>query len=82
MLLQYVREPVNTPFFNKAERYGTVYAFKKLFMADQKAVVSKAIDDSIRCKEISVYGRTMRAYRVLAKSCSTSFYNRIIEFNA
>ena len=59
--------PVNTPFFNKAERYGTVYAFKKLFMADQKAVVSKAIDDSIRCKEISVYGRTMRAYRVLAK---------------
>ena len=36
-------------------------------MADQKAVVSKAIDDSIRCKEISVYGRAMRAYRVLAK---------------
>ena len=59
--------PVNTPFFNKAERYGTVYTFKKLFMADQKSVVSKAIDDSNRCKEISVYGRTMRAYRVLAK---------------
>lgn len=59
--------PVDTPFFDNAERYGTVYGIKKLCMANQKKVVAKAITDSINCREISVYGVIMKLYSVIAK---------------
>lgn len=59
--------PAATNFFNVAEEHSHSPWYKKLFMADPKKVVDKAIHDSINRYEISVYGIPMKALHVLAK---------------
>ena len=59
--------PADTNFFNIAEQNSNSPWYKKLFMADPKKVVKKAIHDSINKYEISVYSTSMKAFRVLVK---------------
>lgn len=59
--------PVKTEFFDIAEQTGEVKFIKTLVMADSKEVVKQALRDSMRGKEKSVYGLTIKAYEVLAK---------------
>ena len=59
--------PVNTEFFDIAESTGVIPLYKRLVMANPKRVVQKAIRDSIAGREISVYGITMKAFRLLCK---------------
>lgn len=47
---------INTPFFDRAEQYQGMKSFKKLFMANPRAVVRKAIMDAAAGKRTSIYG--------------------------
>ena len=58
---------VCTEFFDIAESTGVIPLYKRLVMANPKRVVQKAIRDSIAGREISVYGITMKVFRLLCK---------------
>lgn len=59
--------PVDTEFFDIAEKKGSNFNFKKYFMADASKVVEKAIYDSYKRKSVSVYSIPMQLFMVLAK---------------
>lgn len=60
--------PVDTPFFDIAEKDGKTLAIKKLSMATPEKVVEKAINDSFHKKTISVYGGLIKAFAVASKA--------------
>ena len=72
--------PVKTEFFDIAETTGEIALYKRLVMANPKRVVSKAIKDSVAGKEISVYGLTMKACRILCKVLPHRLILRIMEW--
>ena len=59
--------PVNTEFFDIAEKNGTNYHFKKLFMADKEGVVRRALADAYHRRDVSVYSFAMNLFRAVAK---------------
>lgn len=59
--------PVKTSFFERSQKYGKTPDYKRKFMADPRDVVSVALIDSDKNREISVFGLGMRALRVGAK---------------
>lgn len=59
--------PVKTEFFDVAETTGSIPLYKRLVMANPRKVVAKAIRDSVAGRHISVYGITMKAFRLLCK---------------
>lgn len=59
--------PVDTPFFDRAEKNGSTLAIKKYFMAAPEAVVAKALRDSYHRKSCSVYGLSMKGFALLTK---------------
>lgn len=60
--------PVRTEFFDIAETTGEIPLYKRLVMANPRRVVAKAIRDSVAGRDISVYGLTMKAFRLLCKA--------------
>ena len=59
--------PVKTEFFDLAETTGQIPLYKRLVMANSRHVVRKALYDSILGRPVSVYGLTMKAFRLLSK---------------
>lgn len=59
--------PVDTPFFEKAEKKRKMAAYKKASMAEPEKVVARAIRDGGAGKELSVYGGSIKALRIGAK---------------
>ncbi len=59
--------PVKTEFFDLAERNGRIPLYKYLFMANSRKVVKLALMDSVLGKELSVYGVSMKLFRILTK---------------
>lgn len=59
--------PVNTAFFDVAETYHNIKAYKKLVMAEPEAVVELALKDAYHRRAVSVYGICMKALRIVAK---------------
>ena len=59
--------PVKTEFFDLAETTGQIPLYKRLVMANSRHVVRKALNDSILGRPVSVYGLTMKAFRLLSK---------------
>lgn len=59
--------PVDTPFFEIAERTGTTLAIKKFTMVDVNSVVSKALRDSYYKRSLSVCSIPIKTFRLLAK---------------
>lgn len=59
--------PVDTPFFDIAEKNGKTLAIKKLTLATAEQVVKKAISDSFNKKRISVYGGLIQIFWVFSK---------------
>lgn len=59
--------PVETEFFAIAQSRKKAPFYKKLFMADSKKVVQKALRDSMMGKTISVYGISMQLFSVFCK---------------
>ena len=59
--------PVDTPFFDIAEKITEGKLYKKLLRAKPDRVVSKALLDAYYYKDVSVYGITMNACRAAVK---------------
>lgn len=59
--------PVDTPFFELAEKDGKILAIKKLTMVEPEKVVAKAIKDSFHKKTVSVYSGYIKAFQALTK---------------
>ena len=59
--------PVKTEFFDLAATTGQIPLYKRLVMANSRHVVRKALNDSILGRPVSVYGLTMKAFRLLSK---------------
>lgn len=59
--------PVDTPFLEKMGGKEQMPSYKKLFIADPKAVVRKALLDGAKGKELSVYGTSIKILQVLCK---------------
>lgn len=59
--------PVKTEFFDIAETTGEIPLYKRLVMANPRRVVAKAIRDSVARRDSSVYGLSMKAFRVICK---------------
>lgn len=71
--------PVKTEFFQVAGTDHEMPAYKKLFMADPKRVVRQAVRDSMMGKTVSVYGGSMKAFRLLCKAVPHGWILRILE---
>lgn len=59
--------PVKTEFFDDCGTGAALSALKLFFMADPKRVVRHAWRDSMNKKPLSVYGLSMKSFRVMAK---------------
>ena len=59
--------PVDTPFFDIAEKNGKTLAIKKIAMANAEKVVEKAIRDSFHKKESSVYHPIIKFFEIITK---------------
>ena len=59
--------PVNTEFFERAEKGSDTLFIKKWVMAKPAEVVKKALQDARDKKEVSVYGLIMNAFYVVSK---------------
>lgn len=67
--------PVKTEFFDVAERDGqSIAAYKILFMARPDRVARLALRDSVLGKKCSVYGYSMKLFRLLAKLLPHRFF--------
>ena len=72
--------PVNTEFFDIAEKNGTNYHFKKAFMASEDKVVKKALLDAYHRKDVSVYSLSMTLFRFAAKIVPHKFIMFLLKF--
>ncbi len=59
--------PVETEFFEVAEKTGYHYEIKNYFRADPEAVVHKALADCAKQREMSVYGASTKLFHGAAK---------------
>lgn len=59
--------PVQTEFFERAEKISHSPDYKKAFRASKEKVVAKALKDSKKKKSVSVYGFSMNMMRIGAK---------------
>lgn len=71
--------PVRTEFFDIAETTGKIPLYKKVVMADSKKVVRLALRDSMMGRPVSVYGSTMKAFRLLCKEVPHSIIFRMMK---
>ncbi len=59
--------PVDTPFFDRAEKKGDTLAIKEMTMVSAKEVVSLAILDAANRKSISICSPPIKCFSVVAK---------------
>ncbi len=71
--------PVDTEFFDIAERKNTVKLYKKLLRAKAHDVVELALRDSGKGKDVSVYGMFMKGFRVMCKILPHSLMIKFIK---
>lgn len=70
--------PVETEFFDIAEKYGTTLAIKKITMVSSQRVVKLALMDSHDRKAVSVCSLPIKAFRVVSKLIPHSFILKIV----
>lgn len=70
--------PVDTPFFDIAEKGGTTLAVKKLTLVSPKRVVRQALLDSARHKTMSVCSLPIKAFFLASKFLPTSLLLSIV----
>lgn len=61
--------PVDTPFFDIAERTGTTLKIKKYTMVSPERVVAQALRDSYHKKPLSVCSLPIQSFRAACKFC-------------
>ncbi|MCI9387553.1 MAG: SDR family NAD(P)-dependent oxidoreductase [Lachnospiraceae bacterium] len=72
--------PVDTPFFDIAEKTGSTLAVKKLTLVRADQVVEKAIEDSYHRREKSVYGTWIKSFEAAAKILPHSAILELMRF--
>ena len=70
--------PVDTPFFDIAEKGGTTLAVKQLTMVSPKRVVRQALLDSARHKTMSICSLPIKAFFLVSKFLPTSLLLSIV----
>ncbi len=71
--------PVQTEFFQIAEKSGQIPFYKRLVMADPKKVVNAALRDAMAGKAVSVYGPVMKLFWAAAKLLPHGLILKIME---
>ena len=78
--------PVDTPFFSIAEETGEAFLFKKMFMVPKEKVVQKALHDTFRGKDLSVYGLPMKIMhvgcKILPQKLILDLYEAIVKIHS
>ena len=72
--------PVDTPFFEIAERTGSTLAIKKFTMVDADSVVRLALKDSYYKRPLSVCSVIIRSFRVVTKLLPHEMLLKVVEF--
>lgn len=72
--------PVDTPFFDIAEKSGKMLSIKAMTMVASKDVVKKALRDACDKKATSVYSLPIQAFAVLAKIVPHSLILPVVRF--
>lgn len=72
--------PVKTEFFDIAETTGKIPLYKRVVMADPKKVVRLALRDSMMGRPVSVYGITMKFFRLLCKTVPHTAIFRLMKW--
>ncbi|MDY4515425.1 MAG: SDR family NAD(P)-dependent oxidoreductase [Hominisplanchenecus sp.] len=72
--------PVDTPFFEGAGKLHPMADYKKRVMAEPSDVVEKAVRDAAAGRAVSVYGGSMKAFRILCKLIPHAFMIAAAEF--
>lgn len=70
--------PVDTPFFDIAERHGKTLAIKKVTMVQTDRVVKQALKDSLHKKSKSVCSMPIKAFEAVAKVVPHEFILRVM----
>ena len=60
--------PVDTPFFDIAEKSGTTLAVKKITLVQSDKVVARALKDAYHKRPVSVYSMPIKAFYLLTKN--------------
>lgn len=71
--------PVDTEFFDIAEKNTSVKLYKKMFKAKADKVVSLALKDAYHGCHISVYGFSMKAFRFICKVLPKNFIVKFVK---
>lgn len=71
--------PVDTPFFDIAEKNGHTLKIKKLTMVSPTRVVKLALQDSYNKKSVSVCGTSIKTFRLIAKLIPHDFLLNIMQ---
>ena len=71
--------PVRTEFFDVAETAKEMPLYKRMFMANPRRVVAKALRDSIMGRGLSVYGISMKGFRLLCKEAPHGFLLSVMD---
>ena len=78
--------PVDTPFFSIAEETGEAFLFKKIFMVPKEKVVQRALHDTFRGKDMSVYGLPMKIMhvgcKILPQKLILDLYEAIVKIHS
>ena len=72
--------PVDTPFFDIAEKFGSTLGVKKYTMVSAEKVVKLALRDSYHKRPMSVCSLPIRAFQVLAKCVPHQLILTIMRF--
>lgn len=72
--------PVDTPFFDIAEKSGNMLSIKAMTMVDSRNVVAKALRDACDRKATSVYSLPIQAFAALAKLVPHSLILPVVRF--
>ena len=70
--------PVDTPFFDIAEKDGTVLAVKRFSMTSPEKVVSQALRDSYYKRPVSVCTVLIKAFNLMAKAVPHSVMLKVM----
>jgi len=72
--------PVNTEFFDIAEKNGKTLAIKKLTIVEADKVVTAAIFDSLHKKAKSVYSLPIKAFHIMTKIFPQDFILAVMRY--
>ncbi len=72
--------PVDTEFFDIAEKYGTTLAVKKLILVSAQRVVAQALEDCRKKRPVSICSMPIRSFRLLCKMLPHTMILKLVSY--